>query len=284
MKTIFSILDDRAPKTILLLSLLMILGLIIVHVVVGKVIDVGPIYIFSVLFASWYGSKKAGIFVAIFSTIVLAAITNIYSQVSVETSELLLFCIPYFIAFSGSAILITDFRNVHRIEVDAADTDSLTGVHSVRSFYAELANELLRSHRYNHVFSLVYLDVDDFKNINDTLGHAVGDELLIEVAGCLALSLRATDIVARLGGDEFACLLPETELEQAKLAFQKTSVLLKERMKKNRWSVSFSIGLVTFDDMPEDIKEAMDIADKLMYSVKNTKKGNIAYKVWHAKS
>ncbi len=284
VKTIFSILDNRAPKSISLLSFLMILVLSIVHVAVGGTINLGPFYIFPVLFSSWYGPKRAGVLMALFSTLVLVVIKTVSSQFSVAISELLLFAAPYAIAYPVLAILITNFRNVHRVEVNAADTDNLTGVHNVRSFYAEFANELLRSHRYNHVFSLAYIDIDNFKNINDSLGHSIGDELLQEVADCLVSSLRATDIVARLGGDEYVCLLPETKQEEAKSAFFKTTKLLKERMKEHEWSVSFSIGLVTFDDLPEDIKDAIDIADKLMYSVKKGKKDNVAYKVWHTKA
>ncbi|MDO6613441.1 diguanylate cyclase [Shewanella sp. 1_MG-2023] len=284
MKTIFSILDKRAPKSILLLALLVILAISIAHIVIGETIDVGLFYIFSVLLVSWYGSKKAGISLALLSVIVLVVTEDYFSQFSVPMSELLLFSVPYALVFSGVAIMTTNFRNVYRVETEAADTDSLTGAHSVRSFYVELANELLRSQRYDHVFSLVYLDIDNFKGINDSLGHSVGDKLLIEVANCLVLSLRATDIVARLGGDEYACLLPETKQEEAKSAFLKAKKLLKDRMRKNKWPVSFSVGLVTFENIPGDIKEAMEIADKLMYSVKNEKKDNIAYKVWHTKA
>lgn len=96
-------------------------------------------------------------------------------------------------------------------------------------------------------------------------------------------SLRATDVIARLGGDEYACLLPETKQEEAKSAFLKASDLLNERMKKHKWEVSFSIGVVTFENLPEDIKEAIDITDKLMYSVKNVDKDNVAYQVYQAK-
>lgn len=97
-------------------------------------------------------------------------------------------------------------------------------------------------------------------------------------------SLRATDVVARLGGDEYVCLLPETKQEEAMAAFVKASVLLKKRMKKHKWVVSFSIGVVSFEKMPDDIKEAIDIADRLMYSVKNNKKGNIAYQVYQTQA
>ena len=181
------------------------------------------------------------------------------------------------------AIFIINLRDVHRIEVYAADTDNLTGVHNARSFYAELASEMLRSKRYDHVFSLAYIDVDNFKRINDSLGHAEGDKLLKEVADCLLSSLRATDVIARLGGDEYACLLPETGQEEAKSAFFKATELLNKRMKKNSWDVSFSIGVMTFEDLPEDIKEAINLTDKLMYSVKNINKDNVAYQVYKTK-
>jgi diguanylate cyclase (GGDEF)-like protein len=220
---------------------------------------------------------------AFLSTLVFVVIETAFNRVSPFFCEVLLFSAPYLAAYMLLAVLIINFRDVHRMEAHAADTDNLTGIHNARSFYAELANELLRSKRYDHVFSLAYIDVDNFKNINDTLGHAAGDRLLKEVAECLVSSLRATDVVARLGGDEYACLLPETDMEEAKSAFSKATAQLNKSMKKNKWDVSFSIGVMTFENLPEDIKEAIDFADKLMYSVKNVNKDNVAYQVYQAK-
>ena len=187
-------------------------------------------------------------------------------------------------AYSLLAILITNFRSVHRVEELAAGTDALTKMLNSRGFYVELANELLRSIRYEHIFSLAYIDIDNFKHINDSLGHSTGDKLLIEVAECLTSSLRETDTVARLGGDEFVCLLPETEPEMAKKAFSKVKERLSNSMKSHNWSVSFSVGMVTFETPPDYIKEAVAIADELMYCVKNNKKDNIAFKVWNSKT
>jgi diguanylate cyclase (GGDEF)-like protein len=280
MKTIFSILEKRTPKTITKLSFVLILILGVMQFLFSETVTIAPLYIFPILFSSWYGSKTTGILSAFLSTLVFIVIETAFNRVLPTLYELLLLSIPYLTAYVLLAILIINFRDVHRIEVYAADTDNLTGLHSARSFYVELANELLRSKRYDHVFSLAYLDVDNFKSINDSLGHTAGDELLKEVANCLVSSLRATDVIARLGGDEYACLLQETNQEKAKLPFLKTVDLLNKRMAKNRWDVSFSIGVMTFENIPEDIKEAIDLTDKLMYSVKNDNKDNVAYRVY----
>lgn len=179
--------------------------------------------------------------------------------------------------------MITNFRNVHRVEVVAADTDNLTSILNSRGFYAELSNELLRSIRFKRIFSLAYIDIDNFKTINDSKGHSIGDKLLIEVAKCLKKALRATDTVARLGGDEFVCLLPETKPAAAKKVFTKVREILSKSMKSHLWPVSFSVGMVTFETPPDNIKEAISIADDLMYNVKNGHKNNIAYRVWQSK-
>ncbi len=78
--------------------------------------------------------------------------------------------------------------------------------------------------------------------------------------------------------------MPETKQDEAKAAFFKAIDLLKEKMRKYNWAVSFSVGVVSFEKVPDDIKEAIEIADKLMYSVKNNKKGNVAYQVYQTKS
>lgn len=241
-------------------------------------IQIDFLYIFPVTVASWYGSKKSGIVVASLST--LSLMMNLIGRGELSTLTLFGYIIPCFLAFAFLAILVTNFRSVYRKEAIAADTDSLTKIANSRRFYSELKNELERSLRYGHIFSLAYIDVDDFKIVNDSLGHVVGDNLLVVVANSLKTSLRVSDTIARLGGDEYACLLPETGQDSAKSAFLKVRDYLQEKMEQNKWSVSFSIGLVTFETLPENVKEAMSIADDLMYSVKKAKKDNISYRVW----
>jgi diguanylate cyclase (GGDEF)-like protein len=243
-------------------------------------VDISVLLVLPVLLVSWYGSNKAGLSLAVLSAILISVVRFI--EPSLEGSIYDFYnIIVTLIAYSVVALIVTNFRKVHRVEVIAADTDTLTGVHSSRSFYANIANEILRSNRYGHIFSLAYIDVDNFKKINDSLGHDTGDKLLIEVSRCLVSSCRATDTVARMGGDEFVCLFPETEQNESKAAVLKAEKSLKEIMNKNGWDVSFSIGVVSFKTVPEDVHEALKIADELMYSVKNGNKNGIAYEVWH---
>ena len=281
LKTIFSALDKQPPNYVWRISLLMVLVLTIFSVLFGSTTTLEFFYTIPITIASWYGSKKSGVLLALSSTILLF-LTKTWHE-GFQGTTILSYSLPCAISLSILAILITNFRNVHRSESTAADTDYLTNIYNSRGFYIELANELVRSSRYEHVFSLAYIDIDNFKLVNDSRGHLAGDQLLIEVASSLKESLRATDTVARLGGDEFSCLLPETGQEEAKAAFAKASELLVQRMKNSNWPVTFSVGIVTFETMPEDIKEAMKVADELMYSVKNLDKNNVSYKIWHGK-
>lgn len=281
MKKLLNIIDNSSYKYIWRASVLMVLLLTGLFVVLGGVVFLEPFYAIPITLASWYGSRKSGILLTLFSALILVLTKVIFLQAPVSAPTYFFESLAFILAYLGLAIIVTNFRNIHRVEVLAADTDDLTGISNSRSFYVELANELVRSHRYGHVFSLAYLDVDEFKHINDSQGHLEGDRLLIEVAKCLKTSLRKTDTAARLGGDEFACLFPETDRQKAEIAFTSVSETLRKRMKEHGWDVTFSAGLVTFDTIPEDVKEAIKVADELMYSVKNGEKNNIAYKVWH---
>jgi diguanylate cyclase (GGDEF)-like protein len=283
MKTIFNILDKRSFSLIWWLSIILVLIIAAVDIAAGIYIVSGPFLVLPVLLASWYGSKRSGILSAVFATAVWVITRKVINSNNINPEILIYDGISYLTAYSMLAIITTNFRSVHRAEVVAADTDNLTSVLNLRGFYTEFANELLRSIRYKHIFSLAYLDIDNFKKINDSLGHSSGDKLLVDVAECLKITLRATDSVARLGGDEFACLLPETGTEAARKAFSKLKVSLLKRMESHKWTVTFSIGLVTFEVPPEDIKQAIKIADELMYHVKECQKNNIAHRIWDGK-
>jgi two-component system cell cycle response regulator len=122
-------------------------------------------------------------------------------------------------------------------------TDPLTGLYNRRFFQSRLGMEIERAKRYGRVLSLVMLDVDTFKEINDQRGHQFGDHVLAEVGKILKENVRASDIVCRYGGEEFAVLLPETPPEQAGQAAEKLRTGLKERFQGGRDPVALTVSL-----------------------------------------
>ncbi len=161
-------------------------------------------------------------------------------------------------------------------EHELARVDPLTTVPNRRAFYEVLDKERVRSRRYRRPFTIAYLDLDNFKKVNDSLGHAVGDELLVQVAAGLISNLRASDYVGRLGGDEFAVLLPETDATAAKLVLCKLRLRLLEKMKAHSWQVTFSIGAATFLDPPDSLDVVIRLADETMYAIKAHGKDNVS--------
>ena len=128
-----------------------------------------------------------------------------------------------------------------------------------------------------HPFTLAYIDLDNFKTVNDQLGHATGDQVLRTVVSSVKKNIRRTDIVARLGGDEFALLLPETNQESARVVLSKIQDGLLEEMRKNNWPVTFSIGVLTCRVAPPSTDALVSMADELMYSVKHDGKNGVKY-------
>ena len=176
-------------------------------------------------------------------------------------------------------LLLSALREALEREQGMARTDYLTGLLNARYFHDRLRQEIDRSHRFNHPFTLAYLDLDDFKSVNDLFGHDTGDRVLQKVAGIMKRQLRKTDIVARLGGDEFALLLPETGHEAAQTAVSKLRFSLLDEMQKQQWPVTFSIGLLTCMDASLSVGDLIKMADELMYSVKKGTKNNIGYAI-----
>lgn len=162
-------------------------------------------------------------------------------------------------------------------EKELALTDYLTGIANRRSFYMTLEAEVNRFERFKRPFTLVYLDIDNFKVVNDKKGHAEGDKVLIEVAGILSSRLRKTDVIARQGGDEFLILLIETDASLAKKLIESLREDLNKAMKEHDWPVTFSLGVLVCLNSVDHAGELIKIADALMYEVKKHGKNNVKY-------
>jgi diguanylate cyclase (GGDEF)-like protein len=162
-------------------------------------------------------------------------------------------------------------------EKELARTDPLTGAVNSRQFQELIRIETERLHRYRHPFTLVYMDLDNFKYMNDRFGHAAGDRLLREIVNYSQENLRSTDAVARLGGDEFAYLLPETDQVAAQMVVRKIQSGLLKEMQKNKWPVTLSIGVLTCTESMDVVDQIISTADRLMYAVKRGGKNSVNY-------
>jgi diguanylate cyclase (GGDEF)-like protein len=163
------------------------------------------------------------------------------------------------------------------VERGLATTDFLTGVANRRGFYEALTREIERSRRYRIPMTLLYLDCDEFKTVNDTLGHPAGNDLLAAIASCLKANTRAADVVGRLGGDEFAVMLAETPAQRSAEIVARLQRELGAALAPGLPSVTVSIGAITFDSAPPGPAEAIRIADTLMYEAKRAGKDRVVH-------
>jgi len=159
-----------------------------------------------------------------------------------------------------------------------ANKDDLTGILNRRGFLEKAQEELSRAKRFKRPFSLAFIDVDNFKTVNDQFGHKAGDELLKMVAVEIRECIRATDQVGRLGGDEFAVLFIESDQDSAVLAFKKCHQMVTEKIAIQAWPVSLSAGVITYTSSNLSLTELLEKADNWMYQVKKSGKNNVIYK------
>ncbi len=178
--------------------------------------------------------------------------------------------------FLAFGLLLHELRRRLGVERRLARTDMLTGMPNRRAFHSELQREIARCRSFGQPFSLAYLDVDDFKQINDRLGHAAGDGVLRAVASSLQACIRRVDLVARLGGDEFGVLLPGTDAFGADVVMRRVQSTLRENVHEP-FGVSCSIGCLTVLKGPPDIEALIAKADRLMYEQKSQGRGSFRH-------
>jgi diguanylate cyclase (GGDEF)-like protein len=177
-----------------------------------------------------------------------------------------------------AAIAIENAKWVEKIQ-ELTITDDCTGLYNARHLYKTLETEVYRSSRFGYEFSVLFIDLDHFKSVNDTHGHLVGSKLLAEIGYLVKAQLRLIDFAFRYGGDEFVVLLPQTGKDQALVVAKR----LLDGLRATRFcheegldlNIRASVGLATY---PHDARTAHDVirqADGMMYMVKNSTRDNI---------
>jgi len=238
-----------------------------------------PFYLAPIGFGTWFASLRWGVVLAVLSAVGSAAADLLYqAQIGgsdPSTGVLLWNALMLLGTALALVTMLVALKGRLEREEHLARTDALTRIPNRRAFFEAAALELERARRSGKPLTVAYLDLDDFKVVNDRQGHAAGDALLVAVARTLRGTTRAVDAVARLGGDEFGLILPETDAATAEAILQRVRGTLLEVIRREAWHAGFSVGAAVFVVPPRDVDELTARADELMYMAKRTAKGSL---------
>lgn len=279
-KRLFETLENRSPLfwTITGFTVVGLLGLI--DYATGNELNISLFYLIPIVLVTWAVDHRMGLFLSFISGLTLLGAEIAAGQTFSHSIFYLLNTLVRTAFYVIVVYLVTELQKARREEQLAARTDYTTGAVNARYFNELLQMEISRIRRYPHPVTLVYVDVDNFKLVNDLFGHKIGDDVLRFIAAELKSQLRITDTVARLGGDEFVLLLPSTRQPEARLVVSKVYASLMEKVRQKNWPVTFSMGAVSCEFSPYSAEQLVNMADELMYEVKNSTKNDIRFRTW----
>lgn len=236
-----------------------------------------PLYYLPVSLAAWHAGWAAAV--------ALAAASSALSVYFNDTGSLLA---PSVVAINFAILMVAALSvgtlvGVLRHRLDAEHLlgrrDTLTALPNRRAFQERGELLFAAARRYAHPVAIAYLDLDGFKVINDTHGHAEGDRVLRVVGSVLQRHTRAADLVARLGGDEFAVLMTDTDADNASVMLERVRRLIDEAMRASEWPITLTIGAVAFPKAPGSLDEALRRADAALYAAKRAGKRRLLLEV-----
>jgi len=273
-------LEKRGKPFWVITGVVLVLFVGVIDYFSGFELNISLFYLVPIFIVVWFTDGQMGLVFSFFSTVVefianfSAGLT--YSSPSIYVWNTVLRLGFYLVVvWLGSAL-----KKTYTLNRELARTDYVTGANSIRYFYELAQIEIRRAQRSQRCFTMAYIDLDNFKAVNDRLGHSTGDRVLRAVTDGIARHVRPADMLARLGGDEFALLLPETDSEEAKTVINRIHSSIKSEMLRNGWMVTFSVGVVTFKAVPKSVDDMVKMADQAMYCVKADRKNGVNYSIY----
>lgn len=269
--------SGRSVQQTVFLSVLLTLVIGFLDHFTGYELSFSIFYIIPISIASWYAGRTPSLSISFLSALTWFFADLISGHVYSSSIIPVWNAIVRFGLFSLITVLLSRIKTALDLEQEMADTDGLTGLLNGRAFREAVTRILDLCRRIRRPITLAYIDLDNFKKVNDTFGHTEGDLVLKVIGKAIPASLRSTDIIGRLGGDEFAIILPDTNAQQAKTVIEKMHLQLMKEIGMHNWPIGFSIGVTIFIKPPKTADEAIRASDNLMYRVKKAGKNNILF-------
>ncbi|MDA1184587.1 MAG: GGDEF domain-containing protein [Acidobacteria bacterium] len=234
----------------------------------GSELRAFPLYYAPIALAAWHFGLAGSVAAAFLCTLAWTGANQLagleYSHPAIWVAN----TVVQGVSFAVVGILVTKLKLALSQAHDLSRTDPLCHLLNRRAFHEDGDRLLALCRRGKRPATLAYLDVDNFKTVNDSFGHKVGDTLLRQVGQVLESSVRSSDLVARLGGDEFAILLPELAPDEARQMLERLGTRLSQLSPTPTCVVTVSIGAVTYMSPPADLQAMLPVADSAMYAAK----------------
>lgn len=261
----------------ILLGTLILVVVAVIDYKTGFEFGFSVFYLLPILVFTWMGGKFAGISLTVIGILLWAEVDILAGHAAANPQAIYLSAAAEFLLFLVSMVLLLKLKSSYERERQLSRIDPLTGLAN-RRFFLELTKiERDWCRRRQKPLTIAYLDVDNFKTVNDTRGHQAGDALLKEIAHTITENVRSLDIAARLGGDEFVIMFPELEAERVGEVVQRLIDHLTNRMKLGSWPITFSVGAVTYNDLDYSLEEMIAKSDQVMYEAKKAGKNTLRH-------
>jgi diguanylate cyclase (GGDEF)-like protein len=262
-------LQHMPRPVVLLLGVALIAAIAWLDAVTGPKVALNVFYLLPVMLVAWATASTGYGLLAVLATFLVGPLEAYHNGFAFYSLPVALWNAGMRAAvFCIVLLLLAELRRLVARLREQSFSDELTGVANRRAFMLTAAREIERSRRYRHQLSLAYLDIDDFKAVNDREGHTAGDRVLIVLAGAARAAARSVDVVARLGGDEFVVLMPETDGDAALPLADRLREVCSGAVGTGPERITCSVGVVTYAQPPKDVEELLASADALMYEAK----------------